>query len=133
MSPEISCWKCGAPLEGLIMPLSRREECKNCGADQHACKLCKEYNPTISRSCEEDRAEDVSDKESANFCDYFSPTPQAYQSKGTNKRTQAKAELAKLFGDNLDKQNNDNIGDIQSQTQAEKALSDLEDLFRQDK
>ena len=129
MSSEINCWKCGNPLVGLILPLSRREECDSCGADQHVCKLCKEYNPMVSGSCEEDRAEDVTDKESANFCDYFSPNPQAYHSKSDNKRTQAEAELSRLFGDN--KEEEPDIGRIGSppQSKTEKALSDLEDLF----
>lgn len=129
MSSEINCWKCGNPLVDLILPLSRREECKSCGADQHVCKLCNEYNPLISRKCEEDRAEDVSDKESANFCDYFSPNPSAYQSKKSNKQTQAEEELARLFGDNKDQELNTSKVDTPPQTKAEKALSDLEDLF----
>lgn len=129
MSSEINCWKCGNPLVGLILPLSRREVCDSCGADQHVCKLCKEYNPTVSRSCEEDRAEDVTDKESANFCDYFSPNPQAYKPKSNSKRRQAEDELARLFGAENDEGRGTNKVDNSPQSKSEKALSDLEDLF----
>lgn len=129
MSFVIKCWKCGNPLAGLILPLSRREECENCGADQHVCRLCKEYNPIISRRCEEDRAEDVTDKESANFCDYFSPDPDAYQAKNSSKRTKAEEELAKLFGDSVPEEGGTDKTDNVPQSKSEKALSDLEALF----
>ena len=37
---ELSCWKCGASLAELTLPLRRLEECRACGAELHVCRLC---------------------------------------------------------------------------------------------
>ncbi len=104
MSDELMCWKCGAALQGVILPMSRREECAACGADQHVCKMCRHYAPQRAGQCTEDRAEDVADKERANFCDYFSPREGAFrgaQGGATVASADAavRAQLAELFGD----------------------------------
>lgn len=99
MDNQLVCWKCGHPLVEVMLPISRREECAECGADQHVCKLCQFYNSHISDQCTEDRAEFVADKERANFCDYFSPRPNAYKVKQTAAATEAQKQLAELFGD----------------------------------
>ncbi|GGD63889.1 hypothetical protein [Lacimicrobium alkaliphilum] len=96
MSREYQCWHCGEALTDLILPLSRRETCAHCQADQHVCKMCEHFGP---RGCEEERAESPSDTEKANFCDYFKPTTDAYKGGYVDKSRQAKAELAALFGD----------------------------------
>lgn len=96
MSPEYQCWKCGEALADLILPLSRRETCAHCQADQHVCKLCQHFG---SRGCEEERAESQSDTEKANFCDYFAPATHAYKGGYVDKSLEAKAKLAALFGD----------------------------------
>ncbi len=61
MNEAYICWRCGAALVELILPMSRREECKACAADQHVCKLCRHYAPNLSDACSEERAEDVND------------------------------------------------------------------------
>jgi len=107
MTKTLVCWRCGEILTNLILPLSRREVCTHCDAEQHVCKLCKDYNPRISGACDEDLAEDVREKERANFCDYFSPRLNAFNSTDHSKQTDAAADLAALFGDT----NNETIPD----------------------
>ncbi len=97
MNTEYNCWRCAAALEELILPMSRREECRHCGADQHVCKLCMHYADT-SIECSEERAEPPSNKEAANFCDYFSPQS-GLQNITLDKEQAALQELNALFGD----------------------------------
>lgn len=98
MSDELVCWRCGAALVNVILPMSRREECAACGADQHVCKLCRHYAPGRAGECDEERAEVPSDKESANFCDWFAPRAGAFGGASAADNAAA-AELAALFGD----------------------------------
>ena len=96
MANQFSCWKCGETLVDVILPMSRREECANCGADQHVCKMCAFL---IKGRCDEDRAEHVSDTQRANFCDYFKPNNNLKHNQSNRDSTSAKAQLAALFGD----------------------------------
>jgi hypothetical protein len=97
MSETFTCWNCGTELKQVILPMSRREECAQCGSDQHVCKMCK-FNSTRT-GCDEERAEHVSDTQRANFCDYFKPTQINVNAKDQQKSDAAKAKLAELFGD----------------------------------
>ncbi|MDC0601727.1 hypothetical protein OAP14_01725 [Aliiglaciecola sp.] len=97
MTDKLTCWQCGELLQNVIFPMSRREECGQCGADQHVCVMCKDYDGR--RGCNEPRAEDVSDPEKANFCDYFAPSGQVFEKTANQKAQDAKAQLAALFGD----------------------------------
>jgi len=93
------CWRCHHPLKQLILPLSRREECGHCQADQHVCKMCVHY---LRGRCDEDRADTMSDPDKANFCDYFQLRSGSSTSDAglkLDKNEQAKAKLAALFGD----------------------------------
>ncbi|WP_416307919.1 hypothetical protein [Neptunicella sp. SCSIO 80796] len=98
MSEHFHCWQCGNRLTNVILPMSRREECTGCGADQHVCRMCEHFDSSGWGSCNEERAEPVSDRESANFCDYFVPSSDA-RTPLSQKHQQAKAKLAALFGD----------------------------------
>lgn len=125
MAEIIQCWRCGEVLKNLILPLSRREECAECGAEQHVCRLCKHDRPGLSYGCHEDLAEELSDKESANFCDYFKPNPNAYRPKTQSKQAQAEAELAALFSSSV---TNTPSTDA-AQSKKDQSLSELEKLF----
>jgi hypothetical protein len=92
------CWKCGAPLKGVPLPLSRRAECPQCHAELHVCRLCQLYDPRVEGKCREERAEEVRDKERANFCDYFKPRPGAYRAQDLAKSQAAKSRVDALFG-----------------------------------
>ncbi|UCH54221.1 MAG: hypothetical protein JSW09_05480 [Pseudomonadota bacterium] len=95
---SIVCWKCGGVLTGVPFPLSRRAECPQCQAELHVCRLCHFYDPRVEGKCREDRAEEVRDKERANFCDYFKPRPGAFRVKDGAKAQAAKARVDALFG-----------------------------------
>ena len=70
MSESSTCWKCGDPLQELLLP---------------------------PQQCLEPVADNVSDKQRANFCGYFQINPQAY----TDPSDQAadSQQLDALFGD----------------------------------
>jgi hypothetical protein len=98
MSEDLVCWRCGRAVEDEPLPLSRRAECKGCRAELHVCRMCVHFDPRIATQCREDRAEDVTDKEHANFCDWFKPRPDAYRPPDEAKADAARAGLEALFG-----------------------------------
>jgi hypothetical protein len=118
------CWKCGASLESLSLPLQRLDECKQCHAELHACKLCEWYSIAVAKHCREPIAEEVKDKERANFCDYFKPRPDAYSSAPQSAAEKAKSELESLFGSS--KPN----GPSTEPSPEERARAELESLFK---
>ena len=95
---EFVCWKCGASLAELPLPLSRLAECPKCRAYLHSCRLCELYNPRLTSQCDEPRAEEVRDREGANFCDWFRPRRDAHCPPDGGKTQAAKAKLDDLFG-----------------------------------
>lgn len=116
------CWKCGSSLAALSLPLRRLEECRQCGAELHVCRLCEFYNTSVAKHCREPIAEEVKDKERANFCDYFKPRPGAYSTAGLDAAAKAKADLDALFGGSKPAPNEPSA--------AEKAQAELEALFK---
>jgi len=98
MSDELVCWRCGASLEALTLPLSRLDECPSCGIQVHVCRLCEYFAPGKPKQCREDDAEEVKEKERANFCDYLRPRAGAFDAAGAAAEQQARAQLAALFG-----------------------------------
>ena len=99
MSEPLACFRCGHDLEALTLPLGRRDECPNCVAELHVCRMCRYYDSGVPKSCTEDDALEVTEKERANVCDYFKPSADAY-TPGFNEATdKANAELAALFGE----------------------------------
>ncbi len=98
MVDHLVCWSCGADLAGEPMPLSRRAECRQCRAELHVCRLCCYYDPRVAEACREERAEFVKTKDRSNFCDYFSPRPEAYQPRDIAPQRAAEQALAAMFG-----------------------------------
>jgi hypothetical protein len=98
MAHSLTCWKCGASLAALSLPLLRRDECPACRAELHVCRMCVDYDTSKAKHCREPTAEEVSDKTHANFCDHYKPREQAFQGGTDDAAARAKAELAKLFG-----------------------------------
>jgi hypothetical protein len=98
MGHNLVCWKCGADLSALSLPLSRLDACKKCGAELHVCRMCSDYDERVAKKCREPIAEEVNDKTSANFCDYFAPRPGAYIAKDTSAADAARLQLERLFG-----------------------------------
>jgi len=98
MAGSLVCWKCGQSLADYSLPLRRLEVCRACGCELHVCRLCRFYDTSKAKHCQEPIAEEVRDKERANFCDYFVPRPDAYQTHGADAAAAARAELDSLFG-----------------------------------
>jgi predicted RNA-binding Zn-ribbon protein involved in translation (DUF1610 family) len=83
---EKSCFFCGTSIDVKERP-GRKDVCPKCGRDIHACLQCRFYDVTAYHRCREPQAEWVSDKENANFCDYFEF--------GREKKVQKAAESAR--------------------------------------
>ncbi|MBT5220725.1 MAG: hypothetical protein HOI35_03185 [Woeseia sp.] len=110
MSEEICCFRCGESLEYLSLPLSRRDECRGCRAPVHICRMCIYFDPLVLKQCTEDDAEEVSDKEKVNFCEWFKPAPGAFDALGAGKAAKSKTDLDALFGDGLDEAKGTEVG-----------------------
>ena len=98
MAHGLTCWKCGASLAALTLPLRRLEECPGCRAELHVCRMCVEYDTAVATHCREPTAEEVREKTRANFCDHFRPRPGAYTAPDSAAIDRAREELEKLFG-----------------------------------
>ena len=96
-STELCCYRCGAELAALTLPLGRRDECPKCRAELHVCRMCVNFDRRRPKGCREDDAEEVRNKESANFCDYFKPSDTAFDPAGRDAAAAAKAALDDLF------------------------------------
>jgi hypothetical protein len=99
MSHTISCYRCGASLAALSLPLSRQDQCPECSADLHVCAMCVHFDRNVPRQCREDGAEDVTEKERTNFCDWFKPSERAFNPARKDSADAAQDALAALFSD----------------------------------
>jgi hypothetical protein len=75
----------------------------------------------VAKHCRETVAEEVKDKERANFCDYFKPKAGAYSAVSTDAAVKAQSELDALFGGGK--------SSSPPSSAADKARSELEALF----
>ena len=66
-----TCHHCGHAI-AAIERVGRRDTCLGCGADLHCCRNCEFFDLQFHNQCREPQAERQVDKESGNFCDYFS-------------------------------------------------------------
>ena len=128
------CWQCGLELEDLIFPISRRDECPACRAELHVCRFCKLYDPRVSGSCREDRAEAVTNKITANFCDYYVLNPNAYSSKQESGQQSALSAAEALFGGagQGEQSSEDDENTTTIDAKVEQAKDELKKLFGDD-
>jgi hypothetical protein len=98
MAHDLVCWRCGASLAALSLPLRRLEECPQCRAELHVCRMCVAWEPRLPRKCREEGAEDVANKEQANFCDWFRPRAASFDAALAAVEQRARGELDALFG-----------------------------------
>ena len=90
------CKKCGKTVNQTF--ITRLSTCEFCGADLHSCINCKFYSPESHYQCHETIDELVSDKERANFCDYFVISALSGTSKDNkDKANEARAAFEALF------------------------------------
>lgn len=61
--------------------------------------MCLHYSATAPGQCLEDDAEDVKEKERANFCEWFKPSATAFDPTRRQAAELAEAKLAGLFED----------------------------------
>jgi hypothetical protein len=99
MAHNASCFRCGASLAALSLPLSRQDECPACGFYLHVCKMCEKFDARVPRQCREDDAEEVYEKERLNFCDWFVASESAFDAKRKAEEDAARAALDALFDD----------------------------------
>jgi hypothetical protein len=97
MSHSLVCWRCGASLAELSLPLRRLDACKACNAELHVCKMCVEFERSYPNQCREPTVEEVRKKEEANFCDHFKPKAGAFVAKDGGELARAKSALDDLF------------------------------------
>lgn len=92
------CRKCGKNIE--ITEVYRTTLCPACGADLHSCVNCRFYSPESHYGCRENVQEPVSDKERANFCDFFSVNRNGFAVRDEESEAVQKARSAfdALFG-----------------------------------
>lgn len=91
------CIFCGASI--TVEPgvrIGRQEECPQCRRDLHACLQCRLYDRSAHNQCRESQSGYVTDKERANFCEFFTfgredVTP------GKDPAVEAKQKLEALF------------------------------------
>ena len=99
MAEELCCYRCGTSLSALSLPLSRQDECPGCSVHLHVCRMCIFHDPNVGRQCREDDAEEVKEKERANFCDYFKPSVDVFTGHELAAENKARDGLSALFGD----------------------------------
>jgi hypothetical protein len=90
------CHHCRSELviEGHI---SRTDECAQCGADIHCCLNCANYDPYAHNKCREPQAEWVTDREKANFCDFFIPNQLSPTGVGKSPASDPRSAFDSLF------------------------------------
>ncbi|MDR3247636.1 MAG: hypothetical protein LBT39_02515 [Treponema sp.] len=96
------CWYCGVPVTAAE-PIGRSLRCDTCGKDIRSCRNCRFYSPGSSGNCREPQAaaDPPSDRERANFCDWFS-LDLKFRSPGTGpKKEMGQADAAKTAFDSL--------------------------------
>lgn len=125
------CWKCGASLKSVSLPITRRDECPVCHTELHVCRMCRHFDPHITGQCGHDYADPPRERERANFCDYFKLLKKAFRPIEKSKSMVAKAELAALFGDaeKGEGQPETNIGRKSAYDESQAAKQELERLF----
>ena len=69
---SLKCHRCSKELSATFsIMVSRSDTCSNCMADIRCCKMCTFYDPRSYNECRESNADRITEKEKANFCDYF--------------------------------------------------------------
>ncbi|MGK0359574.1 MAG: hypothetical protein ACI9U2_001876 [Bradymonadia bacterium] len=88
------CWECQHEVD-LSVKVSRRDECRACGADLHVCKNCKFWDPSYQNECRENISSYIRDREKANFCMAF--TMKAVDEDDAAEADDARSKLEAMF------------------------------------
>jgi hypothetical protein len=65
-----SCHRCGREVQTLAK-IARTDGCPYCHSDLKCCLNCALHDPGANNQCREPQAEWVTDKDKANFCEFF--------------------------------------------------------------
>jgi hypothetical protein len=122
----LRCYRCGASLRILSLPLARLDFCPECTVELHVCRMCKQYAPSAPDACTEEDAPAVHNKTTANFCDYFDPDPGVFDGNAIAADAAARDRLNALFGEEV----NGESPDSREKSSAEKLLDQAESLFK---
>ena len=88
----MKCPYCNAELSAVYYSTS----CPSCSKALHTCKACRFYDKNAPYGCKEHIDEPVTDKERANFCDFFSLTQSSPEDSRAAKED-AKAKFDSFF------------------------------------
>lgn len=94
------CHKCRNELEFIVkvgIKVGRADTCAHCGADLHACKNCRFYNPTRHNHCRIPEADFIRDRDVANFCGHFDILDRAEPPTVDDSVSKARSKLDALF------------------------------------
>ncbi len=122
MGTQLVCWRCGASLKKVPLPLIRLAQCPACASDLHVCRLCRFYDSKLSGHCSHDLAEPAREVDVANFCHHFRPIAGAFRPPEKTKQAQAATQFEALFGLNT---NSDDPSQIDSSTDAKSKFDAL--------
>lgn len=122
----LQCFKCGEDLKDVPRPITRMSHCPACFAELHCCLMCRKYTTRYHTRCTDERTDPPERKDSANFCDYFAPAPDAFDAAGYDADEAARAKAAELFG-GVDPSEVDAGEDEEDPTSAAEALFKKED------
>ena len=92
----MNCHGCGTLVQ-VDRKVGRGDVCARCGRPLRCCKNCGFYDPKAHNMCREPQSEWVSDRESANFCEYFKPLNFSGTDVANDKSQQARKKLDDLF------------------------------------
>jgi hypothetical protein len=91
-----ACHRCGKELNGVDRA-ERSATCAHCGSYLHSCLNCSFYDPSAHNQCREPQSEYVSDREKANFCDFFTFRESKPNGKMEEEATKARKAWEELF------------------------------------
>ena len=99
--------------------------------------MCEFYDTSVAKSCREPVAEEVIDKERANYCDYFRGRPGVHAAGGASEAEAARAQLEAMFGVQNKAAEKSSADDPESlierkRAKAEQARKQLDALFGDD-
>lgn len=64
------CHHCGREIQ-VVARIGRTDGCPFCHSDLKCCLNCALHDPGANNQCREPQAEWVTDKDKANFCEFF--------------------------------------------------------------
>jgi hypothetical protein len=91
----VKCYYCATEIS-TEKKITRQQTCPSCGNPLHCCRNCRFFDENAYHQCRETEAEWVSDKASANFCDYFEPGSGRAKQKSIS-RDEADAKLKEML------------------------------------